>query len=254
MSKVIDLFSSLHEGKVWKLYSDPFTDFLLLEERNEELREVHFYVYDINDFSYEEVIPYEEESWWVGVHDFQYGVCVFHLYQDGIEPIPHGVLVYDFVDEDVLLEDKELQFVSRKEHLFVFENSEGEKQEIDLLKPKKNSYQKRQHLILEPRYYNEESKHYQTFVTFLTDRFEVTPVGAIEYIESVNYIIISFNRFVENKLDNLIFIVDYNGDIQYSAVLMKGTKGIGMGTFFLHNDLLCFVQNKNEFKVVQLTH
>jgi len=253
MPEIVDCFSSVHEGKIWKLYSDPFSDLVLLEERNEESREVLFYVYNVNDFSKTKVVPYEKESWWIGVHDFQYGICIFHLYQDGIEPVPQGVLVYDLINKEVLFESEELRFKSRDKNILHFVDDGHDDKEIDLFEFSKNRWSKLQHEVIIPRYYNEDSKHYQTLITFFTSHCDIKPIGAIEYLEFADRIILSVNRFVHNKLENILFIVTDSGDIEYQAELTTESKGIGMGTFFLLDDFLWFVQNKNKLRVLQLT-
>jgi len=249
-----EIFKSIHQGKIWKLYYDKYSDYLLLEERNEECREAHFYCYDINSFAGKEIHVYQEEDWWLGVHDFQYGVAIFHLYQDGIEPIPQGVLAMDVVTEDVLFRRDEVKFdVLEENKLFFFEGEHHEKKEVSLMEW--DLYQERVSVsreVLSPLYYTEESTHYQTFTSFLKKLSGIEPTGGIEYLEYGERIFLSFNSMVEKKIQNMLFIIKDNGDIEQEIILNGESNGIGMGTFFLLDHRLWFVQDTHQLNVFSL--
>jgi len=249
-----EVFNSIHEGKIWKLYDDKHSDFLLLEERNEERREAYFYLYHTKTFTKKEIHVYQDEDWWLGVHDFQYGIAIFHLYQDGIEPIPQGILAMDVVTTEVLFQHDDAKFDILNENiLHFFEGEHHEKKEVQLIDSA--SYQKRTticHEVLSPLYYTEESVHYQTFTDFLTKLVGIAPKGGIEYLEYHNRIFLSFNRMVEKKIQNMLFIMKDNGDIEQKIILNEESDGIGMGTFFVLDQSLWFVQGTHQLNVFSI--
>ena len=247
MSRIKEVYASEHEGKVWKIYYDPVSPYILCEVRVEEERKAEFFIYDLQSFKKRKLVLGFDEDWWLGIHDFYNGMIVFHLYQDGIEPIPSGLILFDSNENTINYENAEASFLERNGSLLLFQVGDEElTQSIDL------GHGGNVTAITEPLYYSAESTHYQTIKDFIQQMFQLEIEAGVEYLEYRNLILLSFNSISNMKLKNVFCVLHEDGELIWKETLVEDVKGTGLGTFFVDDDNIWLVKNKTQLKVLKI--
>jgi hypothetical protein len=99
--------------------------------------------------------------------------------------------------------------------------------------------------VQHPHHYPADHPYFATVAKFFSQKFNLLPTTALEYLEHDSLIFISC-YFQENDLVNYMFVLSPDGDLLLKEKLGERLKGIGLDTFFILSGCLFFVRNKGE--------
>jgi hypothetical protein len=138
-----------------------------------------------------------------------------------------------------------LKMNSDEEVIFQIDINTGE--EISGVNSEKASTNMPSELFL-PFHYSEENPHFQKVKYFLKSFADVEIVGACNYLEHNEFILISAHQKMEQNLKSTLWLFDSSGELIFEEMLSLSCKGLASDTFYIVNDRLIFVKEKREIK------
>jgi uncharacterized protein DUF4905 len=255
--KLPHLFSEAFEAPIWEMHLSG--NYLLISTRNKEKFEVMFNLFDLtsNTFLWKDIVF--EEPWWIGVSHFYNDVIVFHTYANSQDLEQKSIFGYNIIDKDVIWafdQTSPVQMnegsivclrIDEKEKVLININLEdGSFSDVELEEnTKKKSSELISNLCHNPLHYVEGSTAFESVAKFLKLQFNIEILGACEYLEYKTCIIVSYFEKSDENLVNTLVILDEKMKIIDSYVLDSSLKGLASDTFFIVNEALIFVRNKN---------
>ncbi len=272
--KVKKKYSFTNKRTIWRLL--PSGDKLLIEERDEKNKQVYFSCIKIesgkkilNDFQL-------DEKFWVGIEEFENDMIFFHGFHKPDMPGHIGITVYSLNKKNILWSRKDLIFLFLyKEKLFAFrqkfearelflldaetgnilEEYGEEFEEINRLREKSldEQYEKYKNYFFPEAYV--PGKLTPEAEKTIEDKKNVEVIsGSIDLISNKNLLFLSYHTVDnEGKLENNFNVVDIDtGKIILEVLLNQGITSYIPDSFFVKDDLLLLLKNKNELIVYSL--
>ena len=103
-----------------------------------------------------------------------------------------------------------------------------------------------------PLLYPENSEHFGSFSKFIHEKKGHKPTICCEYLEVGKLMILSYYYFENKTLTNVLLIANSDGEILDTINLGKNLKGIGKDTFFVLENKLIFISNKNTLNIYEV--
>ncbi|MBD0254392.1 MAG: hypothetical protein ICV83_01635 [Cytophagales bacterium] len=97
-----------------------------------------------------------------------------------------------------------------------------------------------------PVHYAGGNPYTESIVEFIQNRLGVTPAPAFDYAEKQNVLIISYYLYQANQYDNFLAVFDRKGLPLWEQRIAGALPGTGVNTFLTTDNLLIFVQEKNQ--------
>lgn len=247
-------FSIEFDSPVWELR--PSGNQLLITTRDKEQLQTQFSLFDLDkqDFVFSN-ISFEEE-WWVSLYLFNGHEAVFQHYNDTQDIEQRSAFCLDCDTQEVIWSIDEIKLqqasstvikctaLNTEEEYFV-EVATGEKLKDA---PAIESTVEGQY----PHQYVPESAHYEVLAQFV-NRYRQGLVGPIDYLEYQDWIIISGNFQVGNTYSLYLFVYDSEGTLVEELELENDLSGQAVGTFFILDQALIFVEKKHLIHVRKLS-
>ncbi|HTE30271.1 MAG TPA: DUF4905 domain-containing protein [Chryseolinea sp.] len=259
MTRTIEYnFSHLFNGIIWNTVVTPEEGILIIEVRNKELKRVTFSALStgLGNFLWKDIAF--DEPWWISLNAAAKQTAIFTIYLENNNPDKKGIFAYDITAQKVMWWNNDFSLVAVNDRFVRGIASKYGVRELTLeLGTGVETSAEKELLqspdgVLRPFQYTEDSSHFITIKTFLSSRFNLLPVSALEYLEYDALIFLSF-YVQEGGLANYLMIISDNGDLLMKEKLDEQLKGIGLDTFFLYGDSVFFVKNKRElfsYKIV----
>ena len=244
-------FSHVFDGVVWNIKASSENKILVLEIRNNTRKEVRFAAFDYGQqkFLWKEKLM--DEPWWINLSAVSEEIILFTVYVDTNNPDKKATMAYNLRDCTLIWwnNDFSISSVSRTELIGTSEKF-GRREvvlNIHTGKPLELSGDKHQIAedVLRPQQYVEGHAYFETVKTFFSQKFNLLPVTALEYLEYDTIIFVSC-YIQENDLANYLFIISPDGNLLLKEKLDEQLKGIGLDTFFVLSGCVFFVRNKAE--------
>jgi len=252
------IFSEAFEAPIWEMHLNG--NYLLISTRDKEKLEVAFNLFDLssNTFLWRDIVF--EEAWWIGVSHFFNDVIVFHTYADSQDLEQKSLFGFNIVDRSVIWAFDQVNPVLLNEGSIVCLKLDTEKKELIDINIKEGSFstaeklpditQKKSAALIpnlnhNPLHYVEGSTAFESVAKFLKLQFNVEIVGACDYLEYKASIIVSYFEKSDDDLVNTLVILNDKMELLDSYVLDSSLKGLASDTFFIVNEALIFVRNKN---------
>jgi len=247
------------KGQIWKVIPDFLSPYLLLEIRWDGKREVSFTGID---FAKSKLLWDNfqlAEKWWVGVSALSGGVVYFYQYADEQYPQPKDIWVVDLKRKKQVWNKSDYIFEAiGQDNLLVFQIEEGKKM-YHVLNPKNckplkvvpDSFQPLFPNWQLPFVYQEEDNHFLTLAKFIEQKTGKKPIRQINYFEHQTHFIISYYHTKKTGLEHKLSVYDQSGALTFDTILDKELKAISDSSFFILNNYLIFVENKNTLFVYQ---
>lgn len=251
-------FSHTCKGTIWNTLAMPDEAVLLLEVRDHQNRQTIFSAlrYSNNTWLWQELKL--DEPWWAGLAAAADGVVLFTIYLDTANPDKKGILAYALNDPKLLWWNNDFSLVSVADgHVSGLSSKYGIREVVLDLKSGKEmpaaELQQRESpkVAAKPVQYTEGTAHFDTVKTFLSQKLNLTPVAALEYLESEGLIFISY-YVTEGDLVNYLLVLSVDGRVVLHEKLDEHLKGIGLDTFFILSGCVIFVRNKRELVSYQM--
>ena len=95
----------------------------------------------------------------------------------------------------------------------------------------------------------EAAAGFETIQRFIHTQFRRKAVKGCDYLEYKTLVMVSFYYYQKDLLHNdLVVVNDQAGTIRLHTTLDTALQGIGFDTFFVTNNQLLFLENKNILK------
>ncbi len=97
-----------------------------------------------------------------------------------------------------------------------------------------------------PVHYAGGNPYTESIAEFIQNRLGVTPAQAFDYAEKQNVLIISYYLYQANQYDNFLAVFNRKGLPSWVQKIAGALPGTGVNTFLTTDNLLIFVQEKNQ--------
>lgn len=256
--KLPPLFSEAFEAPIWEMHLS--NNYLLISTRDKEKFEVAFNMFDLSNmtFLWKDIVF--EESWWIGVSHYFNDVIVFHTYADSQDLEQKSIFGFDIINKDVIWAFDQINPMQFNDGHIICAKSDSEEKEIidvritdgsfsivdDLLEnSQKINTSLIPNMIHNPLHYVEGSTAFESVAKFLKLQLDVTIVGACDYLEFNSHTMMSYFVKSDDGLVNSLVVLDDEMRVIDSIVLDSSLNGLASDTFFIVNEALIFVRNKN---------
>lgn len=249
MESLVCHFSHTLDAVVWKQQVDPIKKLLVVELRDPDTRTVSFQCIDLaNGDIYDPFTP-EKEDWWIGLEQVQSGFALIHHYLQEEQPVRNGLDCYTIPNWKMQWERPEVQYleitnnnvkVLDTEEALTLSLSSG--QEVE-----DNSDTFKAGLEIRfPEQFPADHSHFKTVAQFLHQTWGYQAVEGLEYLEHKALVLISYYLYTDQKLENYILVMKDDGEVIFQDCLGTQLSGIALDTFFIYEEQLIFVKQKNE--------
>ncbi len=241
-------FSLSFENIIWKQALDEANQLLVIECRNGETYQTDFHSIDLKEGKLLANHEPSEETWWTGLETVFDKRILLHGYVDEQTPVHSGIYCYEAETFAPLWQREDLSFSELKNGQIQAKDEEGEIHQLswDGNEGTNTSFPSAPSRLSFPRQYLPESPHFETVATFIKGSQDLDISAGAEYLEHKGLIFISYYLCTgEKTLDNYLLILDQNGDICFQDLIGSELPGIGLDTFYLFDDLVLFVKEKN---------
>lgn len=214
-------------------------------------RKVRFSALNYNQGKFVWINKELDEPWWVNLSGVTGDLAVFTLYTDTNNPDKKAAVGYHINEEKLVWWKNDFSinavtnnYVSGTAEKYgkqemVLDARTGEPSEVELSDVKKADK------AVRPNHYPAGHPYFETVKKFLSQKFNLLPTSALEYLEYDSLIFISCYLH-ENELANYLFVFSPGGTLLLKEKLGEHLKGIGLDTFFILSGCLFFVRNKGE--------
>lgn len=255
-SKLIDslqkVFSHQFNAPVWNMVATEET--LIIETRSSTQQRVAFSALNFrqNQFLWRD--KELEEHWWVSLTAAVDAIVLFTIYLDQTNPDRKGTLAYGLDELNLIWWNND--FSVSEVYSQAVKGQSGRYGLVHKILDIKTGVELRstdaslalRSFIKRPVQYAADTVHFGTVKTFLSEKLNLQPVSALEYLETDRNVIISCYIQIANgnQLANFLLVVSRAGEVLLQMILDRSVTGIGLDTFFIIDDLIFFIKNKTE--------
>lgn len=261
MSVISPFFAYSFNGLIFKILPDTSLSFLALEVRNLQTKEVSFAVVDYQKGA----LLFEglglDETWWVGMAGFSNGNLFFHHFADKEYPEAQALLMANVLEQSLVWEKKGgyleeitqdgvwISFLEngQKKYQLLDTASGNVIQQSNILEEQSESTEEKKRLIF-PSQYEESTPYFSTVAQFLKQKLNVIAIKQIDYCEFGDKIVIAYASVNQRFL----FILNTIGEILFHQSILQDSQGLGMESFFIVNDCLISVANREKLLIFRL--
>ena len=267
--KIKKLYSYSNKKQIWRLLPTQ-SGKLIIEERDSDSKEAFFTCLDIktgkkifNDFQL-------GEKFWVGIEEVYKDIIYFHKFRKPDMPGHLGIIAFDIKTKSILWKNEEYIFLFiYNDEVYCFKDKfDGRKfyklnyltgklvadlgedvSELNSLREKKLSDDNLNYHFT--KQFNPDSEDEETVRNHLTNiRSENLVSGKIDYVSRSGILFYSFHEILQSggEMKNIFRAVDIeSGNIIFEEKLNSGIKIFVPDSFFIIDDLLFLLKEKNGF-------
>jgi hypothetical protein len=243
-------FSHVFEGIIWNMLVSPGDGILILELRDSQRKKVTFSALESLSGKFIWRDKSFDEDWWISLGAVSNNVIVFTVYLETNNPDKKGAFAYHIFEDKMLWWQNDFSLISVSNGIVEGVSSKyGFRNVIlDIMTglevPEKGTKQIITDVI-RPHQYLADHSYFNTVKIFLEQKFNLSPVKALEYLEHDSVIFISF-YVQETELANYLIMISADGQLLVKEKLDEQLKGIGLDTFFILSGCVFFVKNRAE--------
>jgi hypothetical protein len=244
-------FSKVFDGVVWATKVSRGNEIIVLEIRNSERKEVRFAAFDLATGKFLWKDKLMDETWWINLATVSDKIVLLTLYTDTHNPDKKAVIACNLLKGEVVWWQNDFSISSVSDTFVIgFSEKYGRRELVlDLNTGKALQsppfYAEIPENCIRPHQFFEGHPYFDTVKTFFSQKFNLLPIRALEYLEYDSLIFISC-YLPENELTNYLFIISSDGHLLLKEKLDGHLKGIGLDTFFILSGCVFFVKNKVE--------
>lgn len=249
MESLVCHFSHLLDAVIWKQQVDPVKKLLVLELRDPETRTVSFQCIQlINGEIYNPFTP-EEEDWWIGIEQVQSGFALIHHYLHEEQPVRNGLDCYSIPEWKLKWQLPEAQFLEiSNSTVNILDSNESRTISLSTGEDIASEFGQTNTALNTqfPEQFPADHSHFKTVAQFLQERWGYQAVEGLEYLEHKALVLISYYLYTDQKLENYLLVMKDDGEVIFQDCLGTQLSGIALDTFFIYEEQLIFVKQKNE--------
>lgn len=248
--KIEELFSFGFNDLIWETSLDKSTGNMLIQNRSEEKHETRFSVVNLHIGEWIVRDRIFSDPWWVGISAIMGQRVLLHIYDDDQNPEIKSLILWDIEKDQVLMTFKNSSLTQLLKNGFMIRQDQGyaamdwdgqilaDKSEMDpVLEDTTNLHY--------PFQYQPGENDYEMIKSFIQQEINVSPELGIEYLESEDYVFVSYYIKEEKAMANYLLVSDLNGTTHLNKKINTGSTGIGRDTFFIFERNLVFISNSN---------
>jgi hypothetical protein len=256
-------FSILFDGTIWNILPDEAQQRLLIETRNADLQQAEVYSLDLQKEELLPLLPLPAGiHWWLGLEAACEGIAILHTYANEQDPGHTGVYGYDMGTGEALWQNTNVSYLGSKpgqvlvqditsRQVVLLSSTGGQvlqtsTPESELISSFEAYRQDRYKIPRFPLHYPAKHAYFEPVSHFIKIKTGHTAIEGADYLETDRYIIISYYTLEDTTLANRLLVTDTAGSIVLQDILALNLIGIGTDTFFILDQLLLFIKNKNE--------
>ncbi|HEX8549688.1 MAG TPA: DUF4905 domain-containing protein [Cytophagaceae bacterium] len=269
------------EGNIWKIIIESTLSTLFIETREPEKRQVKFHAVDLKNKKAIWEYTDTEERWWLGLEDALPNAVLIHGYRNPKFPDHKGLIALDPVRGKILWKNPNWTFIN-KSGSAVLVSTEKE-DTVLLLDPKNGTVHQEMSApeapapseaaspkVMTGQAISTDNGTYEKIKSLVVERTQLHLIEEINYLEHNGHIIISFyvldhisndvTKAVANPgqdsnnnvLTHMLWILDKDGNQKILNTLGKNLKGISSDPFFVFDNMVIFLADKNELMIYGL--
>lgn len=253
-------------NQIWRILISS-KDYLILETRNTDAKQVFFCSFDIHKGKKIFLERQFDEKYWIGIEKVHEGIIYFHGFAKPDMPGHRGIIAFDIDMQKIIWENKQYTFLflyNEKIYCFVqkFESRDYyvvdsrtgsfieqlnlSEQEVNELR-KKAADEENYSDYSFPLFVNEstDAEHSQIINKFTKEK---KIIGDIEYVAQNNFFVCNFHEETDknNLINHLICYSMKEQKILLNEIINHNTLYPAPDSFFLYKNLLIFVKDKKE--------
>lgn len=240
------------EGQVWRVFPVPAQARLIVECRYSTSRQVSFASIDLNQAKVSGVFQDPEEPWWLSVSQVLEDYVLLHGFRDVQHPEALGIWVLKTTNAGLLWKNKSFTLsapAAGNTARVKEENGAPEGFDVQLKTGAKaagsplltQESSSKAHTET-AAHYSEGTEAFEEVKSFLKDLYGWEAVSGLDYQEYADQVVISFYLYEKESYTNRLLVLDAEGNTLLLQTLSEGNKGIGSGTFLIHEKKLVFVR------------
>ncbi len=268
------IYSFSNNRQIWRLIPTA-TEKLIIEERDTESKEVFFNCLEISSgvkiFSELQL----EEKFWVGIEAVNNDIIYFHKFVKPDMPSHQGIIAFDIETKNILWENPDFSFLFIDDDkiycyksLFegrnyftidcnsgeLIEELGGDASKINRLRDASLIKKSYEDYIFPKTYYSDDLLPESITKIFNELKTEKVIAGNIEYAVYNEVLFFNFHVVLDNgSLRNILKAFDLNNREQrMEELLISETKAFVPDSFFLRQNLMFLLQEKNRLVVYEL--
>ncbi len=214
------VFTEQFDALIWKILEASEVSALGIELRSEEDLQVQYRVLDLSSF---DQVIYENEAldWWTGLQGVDQEKVWVKKFEDESDPSQHVWWSVDRASGEIF-EESEPDHLMHSTVTSIF-----------------------------PVVYQEGSEAFEKLQRFMAKR-GMSVVDTVEYLETDDYIFVAYYLKENKQLSRHVYVMNREGKPLLDRQIDQKMEGVVFQSFFTYNNLLIFVENRNELHVYQL--
>lgn len=274
MPRIKKKYNFTNGREIWRLIPTKSSK-IVIEERDLKNKEAFYNCVEIDTgkkiFSNFQL----DEKFWTGIEAVENDVILFHKFLKPDMPVHKGIIAFDIGSKKILWENDEFNFLySTHEKIFCYKQSfEGRNyftvniktgqflddlgEDHKLVNQLKNNLSRQtENNYLFPESFSELSEVDDDVKSFLQQvRTDYVVIGKIDFMIYNSVLMCNFHEAAdENLLNNKFITIDINsGKNIFEEVLNKKIKALIPDSFFMIDDTLFLLKNKNEVIVCSVS-
>jgi hypothetical protein len=233
---------------------DEISNIIFLEVRSSEDKKVSFTSIDLGDGSIHFTELSTPERWLTGIEAAYNGVLLTHNYQSEKGPVHKGLVSIDGVSGQTLWSNYTLAFDHLSVNGPIVYNAQIQPKKLFLADIKTGSTLRVYQPVIDTQLDNHIVISQLLPASFLKHiALPAEPYGnTVHYMEHNNYRIVSLHTFLDEQLEQHLYIYNDEDVIVYHDLLQTNIQKLQPEAFVLNKNKLIYLKNRSELIVLNL--
>ena len=254
MTELLPFIQHQCKHPIWRMEIDEISNIIFLEVRSSEDKKVTFTSIDLGDGTINFTELRMPERWLTGIEAAYNGVLLTHNYQSEKGPVHKGLIGIDGVSGQTLWSNYTLAFDLLSINGPVVYNAQIQPKKLLLADIKTGSTLRAYQPLIDTQLDNHIVSAQLLPASFLKHiTFPAEPYGnTVHYMEHNNYRIVSLHTFLDEQLEQHLYIYNAEDVIVYHDLLQTHIQKLQPEAFVLNKNKLIYLKNRSELIVFNL--
>jgi hypothetical protein len=254
MTKLLPFIHHQCQHPIWRMEIDELSDTLFLEIRDAADKKVSFTSINLatGNVNFDGLTT--PERWLSGIESAFDGVLLIHNYQSESGPVHKGLIAVDGMSSQTLWSNYTLAFDHLTVNGPVVYNTQIQPKRLLLADIKTGVVVRACQPVIDTDLNNQVQSPQLVPAAFLsTLELPAQPyANTAHYIEYNNFRIVSLHTFLNDQLEQRLYITDTKGDLVYQDLLQTNIQKLQPEAFVVHKHKLIYLKNRSELIIVNL--
>jgi hypothetical protein len=254
MTKLLPFIQHQCKHPIWRMEIDEMSNIIFLEVRSSEDKKVTFTSIDLGDGTINFTELSTPERWLTGIEAAYNGVLLTHNYQSEKGPVHKGLISIDGVSGQTLWSNYNLAFDHLSINGPIVYNAQIQPKKLLLADIKTGSTLSAFQPVIDTELDNHIVSAQLLPALFLKHlAFPAEPYGnTVHFMEHNNYRIVSLHTFLDEQLEQHLYIYNDEDVIVYHDLLQTNIQKLQPEAFVLNMNKLIYLKNRSELIVLNL--